>query len=844
MERRNETAMALRTANPADRIALRGVRLRSRLCGMSQRTVIEQTFVNLEPRAIEAVYTFPLPEGAAVCGFEVVTGDRVLTGVIEETGAAIERYEDAISEGHGAFMVEQERPDVFTARVGNLKPRQAATIQLTFVAPLEIADRAIRVAFPTTVAPRYATESGATDVLEARMDADALNPPHVLRVPYGLSMEVEVALGREVRQISSPTHAVRVEDREEGKVVTFAGPVADMDRDVILRIETAKEQQPIAEAAKGPDGADYLAVTFVPEFDPAELGQAGPSETIFVLDCSGSMMGESIAQATAALELCLRSLNEGDWFNICRFGSTFEMLCGEPLRYDESTLRQALRWISDVRGLGGTELMAPLQAILAHPPAVGSARTVIVLTDGQVTNEPAVIDLARKHRAHNRIFSFGIGSACSAFLVKGLARATSGAAEFISGRERIEEKVLRTFSRAGSPLVGDVQIDWGGADVATLAELPPVFDGDVLTVFGRAAGRLPRSVRLTCATPMGPRDWTLVVPTHGPEDGGVIATMWARRTIQSLEEVNGVRRTSVGDRRESRARSELIRLSKEFKLLCSLTTFIAVEHRSIEERNEGRPELRRVPVLLAQGWGSIDAVPGTGMSAMMAGGAIAAAAPCMAPPAPAPAQAVEGMARRLAKGLFGSKKRLRAEPAAAAASTVRPPRLPKPSSSMLLGDLLEKSLDKTLDRGWDVTKEAKPKRPTASPPAEPVFEPRELGGPPLGKDDLMALLRQQSASGAFDVNRTDLRALFAAANAPFDRWSAEWVLREIVPISPDDRERLENLVLVLILLRLEFAAHEELWRRAAQKAARFVGLSTGLTPEQVLQRIATATEGV
>jgi Ca-activated chloride channel family protein len=775
MERRNE-GLALRTANPADRIALRGVRLRSRLCGMSQRTIIEQTFVNLEPRAIEAVYTFPLPEGAAVCGFEVVTGDRVLTGVIEETGAAIERYEDAISEGHGAFMVEQERPDVFTARVGNLKPGQAATIQLTFVAPLEIADRAIRVAFPTTVAPRYATENGAKDLLEARMDADALNPPHVLRVPFGLSMEVEVALGRPVRQISSPTHAVRVEKREEGQIVTFAGRAVDMDRDVVLRIETAREQQPIAEVAKGPDGADYLAVTFVPEFDPAELGQAaGPSETIFVLDCSGSMMGESIAQATAALELCLRSLNEGDWFNICRFGSTFEMLCGEPLRYDEATLRQALRWIRDVRGLGGTELMEPLAAILARPPAVGAARTVIVLTDGQVTNEPAVIDLARKHRAHNRIFSFGIGTACSAFLVKGLARATGGAAEFISGRERIEEKVLRTFSRAGSPMVTDVQIDWGGADVATLAELPPVFDGDVLTVFGRVSGRVPKNVRLTCSTPMGVRDWVLAIPAaQGRNDGGVIATMWARRAIQSLEEVNGVRRTSVSDRRESRARAELVRLSKEFGLLCSLTTFIAVEHRSIEERNEGRPEVRRVPVLLAQGWGGVDTVPGTGLARMMAGGAaLAAAAPCMAAPSPASATAqAMGFAHRLKKALLAGKPRRR---------------------PVVLRE------------------EARPSKPA---------------------DDLMALLSLQSAGGSFGKEPT-LDRLSAAFGLSNDDVAHRLPSKFADAASDPDRHAAVRTVIALCILAKHFADREPLWRRADRKARKYLAKAMNLSAAEV-----------
>src|SRR5438045_6168836 len=127
-----------------------------------------------------------MPDGAAVCGSEVITGDRVLTGAIDEAEQAVERYEEAISRGDGAFVAEQERADVFTVRVGNLKPRQAATIRLTYICALERVDKTIRASFPTTIAPRYATASG-TDPLDAAIDSDALNPPHVLSVPYGMS---------------------------------------------------------------------------------------------------------------------------------------------------------------------------------------------------------------------------------------------------------------------------------------------------------------------------------------------------------------------------------------------------------------------------------------------------------------------------------------------------------------------------------------------------------------------------------------------------------------------------------------------------------------------------------
>jgi Ca-activated chloride channel family protein len=394
-----------------------------------------------------------------------------------------------------------------------------------------------------------------------------------------------------------------------------------MDRDIVLSIELEKEHAPSVELVKDADGDQFVAVSFVPEFEIDELTEPKPSETVFVLDCSGSMQGESIAQATLALELCLRALNPNDHFNICRFGSTFEMMSSEPLKYSSETLARAIQYIHHGADLGGTELLGPLQAIFAAKPQA-AVRNVVLLTDGQVSNEPAVIELARKFRTNHRIFSFGIGSACSAYLVKGLARATGGAAEFISGNERIEEKVLRMFSRIASPMLTDVHIDWGGAEVQTLAEIPPVFDGEVMTIFGKVAGsRLPKQISLRGDLRGTTKLWEVEVPSVRDDAHRLVPTLWARRMIQSIEEVNNIFRSAVRSN-ETRERKLLIELSKQYSVLCALTTFVAIEHRNVEERNDGKPELRRVPVQLAHGWGGMHAPAG-------AAGGVAMA--CMAP---------------------------------------------------------------------------------------------------------------------------------------------------------------------------------------------------------------------
>src|SRR6185369_7002039 len=108
---------------------------------------------------------------------------------------------------------------------------------------------------------------------------------------------------------TSPSHPIRVATGDETRAaVTLTAGVTEMDRDVVLSIELEKEHEPVVQVASGKQGESYLAVTFVPEFDVNELLDPEPSETVFVLDCSGSMQGDSLAHATAALELCLRSL--------------------------------------------------------------------------------------------------------------------------------------------------------------------------------------------------------------------------------------------------------------------------------------------------------------------------------------------------------------------------------------------------------------------------------------------------------------------------------------------------------------------------------------------------------
>src|SRR5262245_60770419 len=103
-------------------VPLLGVSLTGEVFGAQARLTVRQRYRNDETRPIEAIYTFPLPSDSVLCGFAMECAGRRLTGEVKEREEAFQTYDDAISAGHGAALLEQERRNVFTANVGNLLP--------------------------------------------------------------------------------------------------------------------------------------------------------------------------------------------------------------------------------------------------------------------------------------------------------------------------------------------------------------------------------------------------------------------------------------------------------------------------------------------------------------------------------------------------------------------------------------------------------------------------------------------------------------------------------------------------------------------------------------------------
>jgi Ca-activated chloride channel family protein len=594
------------------RVPLKGVAIEVKAAGVAAKVCVSQRYHNTEKVPVEAVYSFPLDESCAVCGFEVEIGGKRIVGKVEEREKAFEKYDDAMSQGHGAFLVDQDRPNIFTASVGNLLADQEAIVRLTYVTELEQSGDAIRLLIPTTISPRYLPQSTLAKIDPAELDHIA--PPTVIGgVPYGLKLSVELEAASDVREVNCPSHPARVSLSGRKVNVELMGENIQLDQDFVLNVALAKPHEASALVSRDGDGVRAVMLNLFPDLSGF---RRGPAEFIFIIDRSGSMQGSSIEQARTALLVALRSLESGDRFNVIGFGGRYETLFKESVPYSQQTLDEATKKVSTLQAdLGGTELLAPLQFALETSKSE-SSRMIILLTDGEVGNEGECLELAKKHAANARIFTFGVGNGVSEFLLKGLARSSNAQAEFIHPNERIEPKVLRQINRIASASINNVRIDWGNlkTDLVAPTELPQLFNGDRFTVYARVVGGSSGKVTVLADSPSGPLKFPVEVDLERVVADGAIPVLMARKGIQELEEGRGAARGSAQtNRKENVARTRILELALRYQLISSATSFVAIEERLAQTTTQ-QAELRRIPVAMTKGWHGMReaAAPGGG----------------------------------------------------------------------------------------------------------------------------------------------------------------------------------------------------------------------------------------
>jgi len=443
---------------------------------------------------------------------------------------------------------------------------------------------------------------------DSGIPADAkLQPAYATNVPYGLSVSLNLHGGHHLKSVESPSHPIRIENMKADPVrVSFSSGEVRMDRDFVLNIAFEEEFKSRAYHHRREDESFLQLDLLLDQDDVHKVQQEEAGRgVVFVLDCSGSMSGDSIQQAKRALEICLKGLPHGVDFNICRFGASYEFLFERSEKYSETTLNKALGYLHRAGAdLGGTEILDPLRAICSRNP--GAGEDIILLTDGQIDNEQEIFEQIAEHRAGARVFPVGIGAGCNEHFIKGLARAGNGASEFIYPGERIEPKVLSLFGKVGQAGLENASIDWGAGEAEQAPFTPTIFLDSPVTVFARTAASdfTGKALEVKGKANGSERTWRIPV-LEAMDDNLPIPTLWARERVRGLEEseeLTGASGSRQVERKKESREKTILEICKRYGILSQSASYVAVEKRDERSRTTGELGLRKVPVLITVGW--------------------------------------------------------------------------------------------------------------------------------------------------------------------------------------------------------------------------------------------------
>jgi Ca-activated chloride channel family protein len=551
-----------------------GVAARVSILDRAATTTLEIELHNPAPRPEAAVLLLPVPEGAAVSGFQ-------FEGPAPEPTAQVLPREEA-----------RRLYDEITARLRD-------------PALLEFVDwRCLRTSvFPVPAHGRQRLRITYDHVLEA----DGARVDYVLprsealtqQVPWHITLDLQTAAP--IGLVYSPSHELEL-DRRTAHSLTARVAVGSEVAPGAFRLgftTVVDPRRPSALLFAYPDpriGGGYFLLLAGP---PAPGGSAPlRREVTLVIDRSGSMAGRKLEQAKAAARQVLAGLGADEGIQVIDYGNTVEQAFPRPVPKDAASAAAALAYLDAIRPHGGTNLHDALLEALRAPTSVGALPLVLLLTDGLPTVGPTrESDLRRLVETGNphgrRVFCFGVGHDVNAPLLDRIAETTRATTDYVQPDEDVERVVARTFARLDHPVLAAPRLttDSPGPRIAELlpARLPDLFAGDQLAVLGIYRGEADLQFVLTGDDREGPRRYEFTLPVRrATTRHAFVPRLWASRQIAFLVdelrqrggEYGASPRTAAdpfADPRLRELRDEILRLSTRFGVLGEYTAFLARE---------------------------------------------------------------------------------------------------------------------------------------------------------------------------------------------------------------------------------------------------------------------------
>ncbi|MBE9148709.1 VIT domain-containing protein [Coleofasciculus sp. LEGE 07092] len=575
--------------------------VQAKIAGNLSQVEVTQTFENPLTQPLEAIYLFPLPDEAAVDEMNIKIGDRILKSSIKKREDAQSIYEQAHQEGRTAGLLEQERDNIFTQSLANIKPGETITATIRYTESLTFFDGDCEFVFPMVVGVRFIPgipidKSGDTDrVADASRLTAPIIPPSTCSRHY-ISVTVEIDGGVPISEVHSPSHSIKIE--RDGQIVRVKLDEGSTipNKDLILRYRIATDRTTATLLTQTDEQGGHFAAYLIPALTyPTD--EIIPKDVVFLIDTSGSQMGDPLRKSQELMRQFINGLNPNDTFTIIDFADIATQLSPKPLPNTPQNRLEAINYINQLRGNGGTYLLNGIRAVLNFPAAAeGRLRSIVLLTDGYIGNENEILAEVQQHlQPGNRLYSFGVGSSPNRFLLNRLAEIGRGTAQIVRQNEPSQEVATRFLQHINNPVLTDIQVTWDGSGEAIIYPVTPpdLFAQQPLVLFGRIFPINTGTLRIT-GRAAGGHFYDQVFSLAFEDTGNpAIAKLWGRARIKDL--MNQMFRC------ETKAGVDAVtQTALTYQLLSPYTAFGVVSE-EVKLDSEGNCLSVRVPVEMPEG---------------------------------------------------------------------------------------------------------------------------------------------------------------------------------------------------------------------------------------------------
>lgn len=367
------------------------------------RAQIESTTMRFELPPIEAqgnyTITVPSPPGAFAVGVDVDRGEGfislpTITGAPEAAAGGDTSLEDWAGTTPLVASMEDLAPGPLIVRVRFVR----------ILRPLN-GEVAFQVASARCPA-RPATDAGAMTTINLHIDT-------------ARDLTKLAATNAMIESSARGGHATA------SQVGTLAVDVSYAEVASRIGVQFLAHRTPTAD----PEGGDAGYFMLVVDADPAPSTM--PRAISLVIDHSGSMAGDKIAQARDAARAMLDYLRPMDSFNIHIFDDDVGSFRPSPVPASTTNIQAARDYIKHIESDAGTNLNEGIQAALATPNVASRFDATVVLSDGLATvgetdDRKIIANAWNAVGADTRLFTFSVGSDADFPLMEALARGSRG----------------------------------------------------------------------------------------------------------------------------------------------------------------------------------------------------------------------------------------------------------------------------------------------------------------------------------------------------------------------------------------------------------------------------------